>query len=105
MRRAGLPYFTKSPFCEISLSVLSSSFNSVKYAGNPPPQTRAGQFVVQPTGFRAFIPAPLPPDPQIQRDQEMDALLSAADTNLGRLDGVASILPDPGPISRNKISC
>jgi Fic family protein len=25
----------------------------------------------------------------------MDALLSAADTNLGRLDGVASILPDP----------
>jgi Fic family protein len=58
-------------------------------------QTRAGQFVLQPTGFRAFLPAPLPPDPPIQRDQEIDALLSAADTNLGRLDGVASILPDP----------
>jgi Fic family protein len=47
------------------------------------------------TGFRAFIPAPLPPNFSIQRDQEIDALLSAADTNLGRLDGVASILPDP----------
>jgi len=58
-------------------------------------QTRAGQFVLQATGFRAFLPAPLPPDPPIRRDQEIDALLSAADTNLGRLDGVASILPDP----------
>ncbi len=29
------------------------------------------------------------------RDPEIDALLSAADTNLGRLDGVTSTLPDP----------
>ena len=88
------PYFTKTPFCEISCIALSFSFNSVKQAGSLH-QSRAGRFVSQPTGFRAFIPAPLPPDPPIQRDQDMDALLSAADTNLGRLDGVASTLPDP----------
>ena len=43
----------------------------------------------------AFIPNPLPPEPPIQRDDETATLLSAADTNLGRLDGVASILPHP----------
>ncbi len=57
--------------------------------------TRAGRFAAQPGGYTAFIPNPLPPEPPVQRDDEMDALLSAADTNLGRLDGVASILPDP----------
>jgi hypothetical protein len=25
--------------------------------------TRAGRYVQQPAGYRAFIPAPLPPDP------------------------------------------
>jgi len=49
----------------------------------------------QPGSFRAFIPAPLPPDPPIQRDEEMDELLSTADRCLGRLDGVASTLPNP----------
>src|SRR5271165_4484704 len=56
---------------------------------------RAGRLVTQPGGFYAFIPNPLPPEPPIQRDDETDTLLSAADTNLGRLDGVASILPHP----------
>jgi Fic family protein len=56
---------------------------------------RAGRLVAQPGGFYAFIPNPLPPEPPIQRDDETDTLLSAADTNLGRLDGVASILPHP----------
>jgi Fic family protein len=73
---------------------LSSNFSETKHAASAT-QTRAGHLVLQSTGFRAFIPAPLPPNPSIQRDQEIDALLSAADTNLGRLDGVASILPDP----------
>jgi Fic family protein len=56
---------------------------------------RAGRFVPQPGGFHAFIPCSLPPEPPIERDEELNALLSIADTNLGRLDGVASILPDP----------
>ena len=67
----------------------------MKQVTSTPAPPRVGRFEPQPTGFRAFIPASLPPNPPIQRDSEMDALLSAADVNLGRLDGVASILPDP----------
>lgn len=59
------------------------------------PPHRAGRFIAQPGGFRAFIPASLPPDPAIQRDDELDTLLSEADRCLGRLDGVASTLPNP----------
>jgi Fic family protein len=56
---------------------------------------RAGRYVKQASGYAAFIPAPLPPNPPIQRDDELDALLSQADRCLGRLDGVTSILPNP----------
>ena len=45
--------------------------------------------------YRAFIPKPLPPDPQVQMDQEMWKLLSDADRALGRLDGVTEMLPNP----------
>ncbi len=57
--------------------------------------TRAGRFETQPEGYRAFLPAPLPPEPPVTRDPELDALLSKADLALGRLDGCASILPNP----------
>ena len=30
--------------------------------------TRAGQYVDQLTGYKAFIPAPLPPEPSINMD-------------------------------------
>lgn len=56
---------------------------------------RAGQYIKQPNDFRAFIPAPLPPVPPIQFDTELALLLSKADRCLGRLDGVASVLPNP----------
>ncbi len=56
---------------------------------------RSGYFVKQASGYRAFIPAPLPPDPPIQMDSEMVALLSQADLALGRLDGATLILPNP----------
>lgn len=57
---------------------------------------RSGQFVRQVEGYRAFIPASLPPaNPPLQYDAEFLHLLTEADRNLGRLDGVASILPDP----------
>ncbi len=45
---------------------------------------------------RAFIPQPLPPDPPLQIDGELGALLDAASTALGRLDGISLLLPDPG---------
>lgn len=57
--------------------------------------TRAGEYVRQITGYEAFIPAPLPPDPPLVVDSAMQALLSAADQAIGRLDGVCQVLPDP----------
>ncbi len=57
--------------------------------------TRAGRFISQASGYKAFIPAPLPPDPPLQLDSEMARLMSEADRALGRLDGVTSILPNP----------
>lgn len=56
---------------------------------------RAGRFVTQPEGFRAFVPTPLPPDPDLTLESDLVAELSAADTALGRLDGVVGVVPDP----------
>ena len=56
---------------------------------------RSGRYIKQPTGYRAFIPVPLPPEPAIGFDEETMRLLSVADLALGRLDGVASSLPNP----------
>ena len=56
---------------------------------------RAGRYVRQPQGYKAFIPAPLPPDPPLSMDQEMLSLISRADRALGRLDGSVQTLPDP----------
>lgn len=56
---------------------------------------RAGRYIRQPAGYRAFVPADLPPVPDLKVDPEMTRLLSDADRALGRLDGVASILPNP----------
>ena len=56
---------------------------------------RAGRYVKQLEGYRAFIPAPLPPDPPVMMDAELLRLLSNADRALGRLDGATSILPNP----------
>jgi len=60
-----------------------------------PIQARAGRYVSQPAGYRAFIPAPLPPDPPLELGGELAALLSAADRALGRLDGSVLTLPNP----------
>ena len=56
---------------------------------------RTGQLVNQLTGdarYKAFIPNKLPFD--IRMDSDLQSLLSRADLALGRLDGVADILPD-----------
>lgn len=60
-----------------------------------PTSIRAGRYIKQPSGYRAFIPAPLPPDPPVQVTGELQALLSKADRALGRLDGSIQTLPDP----------
>lgn len=56
---------------------------------------RAGRYIRQATGYRAFIPNNLPPDPAISVDPEMHDLLSQADRALGRLDGSIQTLPNP----------
>lgn len=56
---------------------------------------RAGRYVQQPAGYRAFIPNPLPPDPALAIDPNMQVLLSEADRALGRLDGSIQTLPHP----------
>ena len=57
--------------------------------------SRAGRYVNQPEGYRAFIPAALPPNPAIRFSGKLQVLLSEADQALARLDGSASTLPDP----------
>lgn len=56
---------------------------------------RAGSFIRQSEGFKAFIPSRLPPVPPIKLDDELTKLLSDADRALGRLDGATSMLPNP----------
>lgn len=56
---------------------------------------RAGRYVQQPGGHRAFIPAPLPPAPPVNLEGLPRDLLSSADYALGRLDGAILTLPNP----------
>lgn len=59
---------------------------------------RAGLYLNQLSGdlrYKAFVPAPLPPDPPVTMDMELWQSLSNADRALGRLDGVTEVLPNP----------
>ncbi len=57
--------------------------------------SRAGRYVRQPAGYRAFLPAPLPPVPAVDLGGPLRDLLSGADYALGRLDGAVLTLPSP----------
>jgi Fic family protein len=57
---------------------------------------RLGAYVASAVGgerVRAFVPPPLPPQPPVQLEG-LQGLLEKANQALGRLDGLASILPD-----------
>jgi len=43
---------------------------------------------------RAFVPAPLPPEPAVVFQGDLQRTLESAVLSLGRLDGVSSLLPD-----------
>jgi len=56
-----------------------------------------GTYVTVPTvgeECRAFIPAPLPPDPPLALTTEDHDLIEKANRALGRLDGMTTLLPD-----------
>ena len=58
---------------------------------------RFGRYIVKKYGeesIRAFVPPPLPPNPPVRLDG-LQSLLEQASQSLGRLDGLASILPNP----------
>ena len=62
----------------------------------PGPSPRLGRFELTSVGgeqVRAFVPLPLPPDAPVEL-RTMQRPLEQANQALGRLDGVASILPD-----------
>ena len=56
---------------------------------------RAGQYLVQTAGYRAFVPSRLPPEPPVRIDGQLQRRLSEADRALGRLDGSIHTLPNP----------
>jgi len=59
----------------------------------------SGQYVQAHVGnevVNAFLPAPLPPLPPLKLDGPLVQALEAANLALGRLDGVSTLLPDPG---------
>ena len=57
--------------------------------------SRSGMFKKTLTGYTAFFPAPLPPDPPIRLEGELQLLLSEADRALGALNVVVTVLPNP----------
>ena len=56
---------------------------------------RAGHWVRQRTGYKAFVPVALPPEPPLVYNGALQTSLSEADRNIGRLDALASMLPTP----------
>jgi len=58
-------------------------------------KNRAGRYVKQLTGYKAYIPKLLPPTLPIKYDGELRNLLSEADRALAKLDGITTVLPNP----------
>ena len=57
---------------------------------------RAGQYITNLTGeaaYKSFRPAPLPPQPELQLDEETMRLLVESNRQLSRLDSVSSSIP------------
>ncbi len=55
---------------------------------------RSGQYITQLSGYKAFIPSSLPPNPPIEMDEVMNQLLADANIALGRLDTFGFLLPN-----------
>lgn len=58
-------------------------------------KNRAGRYVKQLSGYKAYIPKFLPPTPPLKYDGKLRNLLSEADRALAKLDGITTVLPNP----------
>jgi Fic family protein len=58
-------------------------------------RSRAGHYVPQPSGHKAFIPNALPPKPPLNIDRQLSKFLSDADRSLAALDSAILTLPNP----------
>jgi len=58
-------------------------------------QTRSGYIRKVPSGYTAFFPGHLPPEPSIELSEALQLQLSQADRAVGALNMVLSVLPNP----------
>ncbi len=56
---------------------------------------RSGHYLSQPTGYKAFIPKDLPPNPKIIINSKMQETILAAEKALAQLNGIGFLLPNP----------
>ncbi len=56
--------------------------------------TPTGTYYQQPSGYRCFVPHSLPPEPEIDLNP-LSAEIARATEAIARLDGVASVVPNP----------
>ncbi len=56
--------------------------------------SRSGRYEKQLQGYKSFVPAPLPPNPPLVIDGELQELLQQATRQLARLNGLADALPN-----------
>jgi len=55
---------------------------------------RSGTQITQPTGYKAFIPNPLPPNPPIRIEGEIQHLLTNANIAIGKMDTMGYLAPN-----------
>jgi Fic family protein len=55
---------------------------------------RSGKQITQSTGYKAFIPTPLPPKPPIQIEGEIHHLLTDANIAIGKMDTMGYLAPN-----------
>jgi len=58
-------------------------------------KNRAGRYVKQLAGYKAYIPKLLPPTPPVKYNGELRNLLSESDRALAKLDCITTVLPNP----------
>jgi Fic family protein len=54
---------------------------------------RSGTYILQPAGYKAFIPSVLPLTPEISISDELKELIDKAERNLAQLNGISLMLP------------